>query len=710
MNYMLEDLLGALIGVSLFPLFLVVPGFVTGWITNVLQFRQRRPVMRLLLSLVLSLAVDPVASFVLARTGSFALVWAGHALAWLAAGILLGWMLLRGRRIAGPVPIRLALPLAVGAGWVVLALLSLIDIQIGKRVYYTVVSVDYMSRVRITDAITHTGLPPLNPSYHPGYPVELTFYFHYWYVVCSLVDQIGGGLVLARTAFIAGSVWSGAGLIALIAVYLRLRAPGPAATRQASALLGVLLLLVTGLDIIPSLANAGAFLIRDAPVFNGDIEHWNNQITAWLGAMLWAPHHVAGLVACLVAWTIVSVRDAPPRSRLTGAVVAGFALASAAGLSPHVTLIFVGYWLLRLLWLVLRPRQRWELAFWVIPGVVAGLLSLPFLVDLLGSDNRTGDSLTFAVRRFSPAVVMMAGEPNAINHLVNLAFLPLNYLLELGFFALVAVAIYAHYRRHPRALNPWTGREALLLAISVLISTLIDSSSDEFNSNDLGWRGFMPAQFVLLIWGVDVVLALFGDRFARRGIPPAIRFDWGPRVRRGLVALLAVGVLSTGYDLFLLRSWTVLSDAGLASLPNRFTPDRQLGARTYAARQAYEALGDAFPYSTVIQPSLAQNAQIPAGLYARQRIAVGVHTRVGIDPDEYYAAVGEVNRFYFHQLSGLSELDQWCQDLAIDLVIITNSDPNASFAVELARQRPPFFGSVYVMVLPCGDLAAEVPP
>ena len=47
---------------------------------------------------------------------------------------------------------------------------------------------------------------------------------------------------------------------------------------------------------------------------------------------------------------------------------------------------------------------------------------------------------------------------------------------------------------------------AILAATSTFICTFLRSGV--IGNNDLGWRGFIPAQFVLLLWAIDI----FGDR------------------------------------------------------------------------------------------------------------------------------------------------------------------------------------------------------
>ena len=83
--------------------------------------------------------------------------------------------------------------------------------------------------------------------------------------------------------------------------------------------------------------------------------------------------------------------------------------------------------------------------------------------------------------------------------LVNLVFLPINYALELGFFLAVGVLrqrqlMSGRVEASTNELAAWT-----LVATSFLIGTFLRSSTT--GTNDLGWRCFLPAQLILLLWG-----------------------------------------------------------------------------------------------------------------------------------------------------------------------------------------------------------------
>ncbi len=139
----------------------------------------------------------------------------------------------------------------------------------------------------------------------------------------------------ARNAFFAGTIWCGIGLACAIAAYLRFFTKEGQTISSSWIFKGVLLLAVTGLDIIPT------FLLTFRNIHYMDMEAWNEAVTSWLGSLLWAPHSVAALVAGVTGFLIVF--HAPsldrPSQRWMTAAVAGVLLATMVGDSIYVGLV-----------------------------------------------------------------------------------------------------------------------------------------------------------------------------------------------------------------------------------------------------------------------------------------------------------------------------------------------------------------------------------
>ena len=86
-NFTAVDTLGTLKAcLALLP-FIVAPGYVAGWALDLFEFRRRRPILKLILSVPLSIAICPMLSYVLARF-LMPLLWVFY-IGVSAAGILL---------------------------------------------------------------------------------------------------------------------------------------------------------------------------------------------------------------------------------------------------------------------------------------------------------------------------------------------------------------------------------------------------------------------------------------------------------------------------------------------------------------------------------------------------------------------------------------------------------------------------------------------
>ena len=402
MGYTASDLRAVGVGFLLFGLFAFAPGYTFGWLSNVLQFRQRRLITRLTAAVPLSIGIVPIVTYYLWRCW-LPLVWVACG-AW---GTTCAILLIRDVRVNR---LRLSrsgwLVLAIATGWLVVGTLSLIDLQIGNRLYFSVVSHDQSTRAAFTAALSRGGIPPHNPFFFAGQPALLRYHY-FWFIPCSLVDQLGGKLVHARQSIIAGTLWCGLGLFSIIALYLRFFQSQGADRIERRSLIGVALLGITGLDIVPVLLiNAAAHVLM--AVFEG----WNEQILAWITSVLWAPHHLAALIACLTGFLLIwAARQNERQQSIAGVIGGGLAFASAAGASVYVTGTFAACCAVCLLIALLKGWWRYAVVLGV-SGFVAAVLAFPFLFQLTqGSEPSHGSVPTpfvaFGVRTFLLAQLLL---------------------------------------------------------------------------------------------------------------------------------------------------------------------------------------------------------------------------------------------------------------------------------------------------------------
>jgi hypothetical protein len=599
-NFTLIDLRAVTLASVLFSLFAFAPGYALGWCANVLAFRQRLLSTRLLIAVVISVSVSPALAYWLGSLSVWA-IWAATAVSAVAVVILLICELRRG--IPRPRRVHVVFFLVVAA-WVLIAISSLVDLQINDRLYFSPTVHDYSVRVPMTAAISRTGVRPANPLFFPGAPVPLRYHY-FWYIPCSLVDQLGGKTVSPRQALIAGTVWCGIALIALIPLYLRFfDAKGSEAIHRRS-LIGIALLAVAGLDLIPTV-----LLMKFSHLILANMDSWNEQVASWLSSLLWVPHHVVALIACLTGFLLLWCieRGSNPRAHV---VLAACAFASAAGCSIYVTLVFAAFLVVWTAMMLARRNYRDGVAL-LSAGILAGILSLPYLLSLVSPGASAAGTtpreafLTFSVRRFTIAEILLtASAPDSrwLVHVVNAVLLPLNYFLELGFFFAIAWLTLKRYRRTGKLTRQQLALSAMFVT-SVVICTFVRSSVIAYN--DLGWRGFLVAQFVLILWSVDFWPA------------------WSKLERHARITLrtmLVLGVAGTAYQGIMQRMFPILEDRGEISHHAWMSPDRQLGRRTLAMRRAYGRLESILPQGAILQfnPKAASNGYF-FGMYANRQV------------------------------------------------------------------------------------------
>lgn len=698
------DMLRTSEAVLLFVPIVVTPGYVIAWLTNVLAFRDRTLMARLTIAVPFSIGMCPIISYYLWRV-SFPAVWLFYGTCF-AYFLLSLWRERPWRRfgIRGRVGY-----LAIVIGWAVLALLLLVDMQMGKRLYFPVVTYDYALRTAFTAAISRSGVPPHNPYFYPGQFFNL-HYHYFWFILCSIVQKIAGGAVTSRQAMLAGTIWCGIGLLALIPLYLRFFQPGGRTNLTRRAMIGAGLLAVTGLDIVPTLLVQGASG-RIAP----SIEWWNDdQVTSWIAALTWVPHHVAALITCLMAflllWSAETVKS--KQTRLMIAFSAALMSASAVGLSVYVALLFA---IFLTIWLVIQfARKHRRAATLIIScGAMAVAVAIPYLLDLLTSRAGVGSGttsavtsptlpLTFGVRHFLIADLAL----NVVGggwreNIVNLLFVPLNYFLELGFFLSVCVIQLMRMWRDRLHLTEGQLCGAVMTLVSVVVCTFVRSTV--IASNDFGWRGFMFAQFMLLIWGSELVSE--GLLSAR---PSPLRLSSDKRF--ALIAMIIVGLAGTAYEGVAIRFYPVLSDTTSRPLYPWLSKDRKLGERTFALRSMYEELEKLTPQNAVFQHNPDAEPQDNFhSMYADRQLAAETPSCAvvfGGDAALCKDRIGVIQDL-FHDTKAFdaAEIDQVCQRLSIDVLVAQNTDPVWQDHRSWIWNKTPILANDYARAFECGQSA-----
>jgi len=302
-NFMLLALLHSIAATLLFSVFLLPPGFLLARFSNVLGFRSASGSERLLISVALSIATVPTLAVLLGRFAGTRATLALFIVAAIASALLLAND--SGMRSSLTMARSTKIGLLFMLVWAAVALFSVVDWQIGDRMYPSTIIFDHSVRVPFVSAAIRDGSPPLNPFFNLNGSPRLRYYY-YWYVVAALPGQLAG--IPARACLNGSILWAGFGLAALVPLFLK-RFAGQSELRRKS-LIGIALLSVTGLDII-----AFAVLCSRLHVLISDIEWWDpNQVTSWMGSLLWVPHHVAALIACMMGLVVLFTAEHLDRS------------------------------------------------------------------------------------------------------------------------------------------------------------------------------------------------------------------------------------------------------------------------------------------------------------------------------------------------------------------------------------------------------------
>ena len=691
-NYTLQDIVAAVAAVLLFIPVLLAPGYVVGWFTDALRFRELSGPWRILVSLPLSVGLGPILVY-WTGMGGWIPVWALYGICFLVWLCLLTglWKHDPLTRLAGDFRLVPRSGWIIPAIWFLIVVVSLVDLQIHNGLYLSFADVDHEERAAITDAISRTGVRPWNPFYFIGAHSQLRYHY-FWFLLCSIAEQMGGACVSPRQAIIASVVWSGWSLIALVPLYLRFFLERTGSALRRSSLVAICLFAVTGLDIVPTVLKF-AFTGGILP----EMEWWNAQVTSWFGSVLWVPHHVAALVACLIGFLVTWEAGRAPslRRRITGGMLAGMAFATATGTSIYVTLVFAVF---LVAWTMVTwfGKHRAFTQVLVISGSLTALLSAPYLMTLAGFGSATGSAsasggsfLKLHIREFFPLGLLPLSKGISVwqGRILRVVSLPLSYFLELGFFG-IAGLLYLRTLRNDKRAPLYVSASVWMIAVSVGICTFIRSGVSV--GNDLGWRGFLPAQFILLLWGADLIIQR-GETAVQAG--RTFHSGW---LRSPVWApLILLGLAGTIYELVLLRSFFLWNDRGVTASPFH-APDRHFGERAMELRRAYDAIHQILPANAITQDNPEwHHFDFFAGLYSERQTAVAdpdCGTLLGGDPANCTAAFANLSAIF----DGRSDMT-WdrvravCRALAIDALVVDDLDGAWQQPQSWTWQAEPFF-------------------
>jgi hypothetical protein len=718
-NFMLQDVAGSLAAVLAFAAVFYAPGYLVGYATDLFQFRQMGFAERSVWAIACSFCVTPVLAYLVGRSVGLS------GICWVLVALTVGTLLLFGFRRGGrgwPSQDRWVTALLVG-GWIAFALLMLVDAQVGKKLYFSVVMADQSYRIAFTDAVVRTGIPPANPLYFAGALAPMRYYY-FWYVLCATVVKLAH--VSARQSFIASSIWAGFGVLVTVRLYTSHFFRWE--RKQRWIALG--LLFVTGADLIPSLGNA---ILQ--PCLNGDIEWWSvDPIAAWPDSLLWVPHHTASAMCCLLGFLFLwrSLEEISARSRRWGLALAAVAFASAFGLSIYVAFGFV---LLMLAWLVrlavLRHPERYALWRRVAAiSVLSAALLAPFVYELAstlphaagGNANAAPAPHMFSlsVRRMIDSGLVTGlpvfaawnkTHPVLLDQMIRLLLLVPGLAMELGLYGAVLVLLMKERRR--RRLADPARDTALFFTICGLLMVLFISSS-VMSNNDFGYRAVLLPQFFLLLLAADVLGSWW--------IPGKTQAVEVTPARRKLVySLLVLGVAGSIYGALLLRAWLPLE---APIVQNGFS---QLPEDEFQIREGFAALDRVAAKDAVVNfrpidptPDRKDEVMTPSEFYQRMMVMDTGRQILNAEKDcaTHFggdeAACQEIQKataqLYAVSAPSAEWAREYCSRFGVQYLTISHRDPDWGSDTGWPVTLPAIAKEPGFRVLRCGgDQGAEAP-
>lgn len=625
-------------------------GYVFGWISNILSFRSCSLVKKIGLAVILSSSIMPCLYYLVGRiAGVKAFIGLNLLIFVTLVPIIVterkSWPALI-NDLRGAFAHHKALLIAAVI-WLPLSMIMLIDVQIGKKLYLSMTMFDHSAKIAIADAISRTGIPPVNPVFFPGKPITL-LYHYYWTIACSVIATICGSTYDTRVALISGVIWTGVVFLICISLCSTYFNSTQVSARKVT-LFTMVLLMVSNLYILVALP---LNLVGKGLLCVPSICWWtNDQIAPFVHSMLWVPHYIAGLIACMFASILIleASKSTTVKERIWHIALAAICIASSFGLSLFCAIGIGSSWLTWGLYCSWRKRLN-DLLIAASAGILGFLLAVPFLKEMsLAYPEHYHAPFVLGVRKFELVNGVISCWPDPLQQLVYFALLPVNYLFGLGFILVGAILFW----REKKLLAQGSDRKQEFLIATVgstmLLSTFVRSN---YVNNDLGWRVILISSFIFLLWSGQFLAMLY----ERRKHIELSFFSW---------IIIAIGVSSLFYGLYL--------DRTSAKVVTR-------GERSYSARLLYQELNARLSPNVVIQHNPGSDfidLVTPClGLYSHHQAAASDYLyglTMGGDHQQYLQVAKEITRLFDNPST--VEAINICRRYKIDVVVVTDTDP-----------------------------------
>ncbi len=670
---MLSDVLQVLLGDVAMLLCFFAPGYVAAWATDVMAFRSRSLPEKILWAIALSGPITIVITCYVARALPAGVIVALFQLAFVAAlGLLARDLRSASRQRTLTFDRSFWIVVTAMLGVAIYCIAATLGITTQHSLYESIVMADWSIRVPLTEAAARGGLPPHNPMYALDGVAPPMRYYYFWYELCALIMRITH--ISARAALTATTAWSAYSLLSVLFLTIKylgnLRTQpylwpnawpsSPATTASApTASLRRICVMAMGLAGVMSLdlIMAVRYVLMRPPIVFPDIEAWHaDRMPSWVGSILFAPHHIAGVAFGVLGFLLLAVLPAGPRQRATHALLAAVCFAALVGTSTYLCLCFAIAGLFLVL-LRVRHRQWAGLTVIAVCAIVAVLIAVPFLREMTTSTGysaaehlKVGEKKSAIGNHMFKLVVSnwhasygaigdfylhrgMHYEHNRFRYILPLFLMPAYFLMELSFYVFVIwyqalidfkIRWPLRFRRGPRdrtasaslSTDADPGHRFMLWALFLgfALTGLFISSEPLQGINDLERHAGLALRVVLIAWAAPIFANV--RLRLRAGDRPTVAGRWVIGLTTAMVFIGLGGQL-----------WQVVEDRIYFALIAHGTVESKVwfgrGAPFLQIRRANDVIDANFPADAILQANPEGHYQALFLLYGKRQTAAG---------------------------------------------------------------------------------------
>ena len=222
------------------------------------------------------------------------------------------------------------------------------------------------------------------------------------------------------------------------------------------------------------------------------------------------------------------------------------------------------------------------------------------------------------------------------------------------------------------------------------LAVMIGLRSTTLGTNDLAWRGSMVLQFVLLLW----TAIYLSERVAAHRIKLSI----------ALSVLILIGGASSLYQLFMLRSFSYLSEKDNWKMTIMLAK----GHEAFLIRNAFAALDRTTSPDAIVQYSSETKLSLQFAVYSRYQAAdvfgPGCPTAFGGSPEQCPPVQAQLHRIFNPDAGDnptKADVARICNALKINVLMVNAQDPIWSLPGSWIWQATPSLQNDFVRVYRC---------